>query len=104
MAVYYHIEDDYYLVRDEWSWNIEKKVNYSKKEYLPLAYCITLEDALKYYLRLRQSESARKAPEGTIYDLIDILTTKIKTLTETLNKIATLYETEIPESMKDLRP
>lgn len=77
------IEDDWYLVSDEFSWNIEEKIIAKRRdriseEFRAKAFCSTLEDALKYYLNMKQLEKAKTAMDGTIYDLIDILTAEKK--------------------------
>lgn len=90
------IEGNYYIVPDEFSYNIAKKINKKRgAEYENIAFCSTPEDALRYYLRLKHGESAGRAGDGSIKDLIDTLTAETKKLSETLEKLVSLYDPDI---------
>lgn len=108
MAAYYHIEGNYYLVPDEYSWNIGHPRRVNKKtglyDFSFDSYHSTPEEALRYYLKLKQRQGATRGEPGTIASLIDKLTAETKNFTETLEKLVSLYDTEIPEALKDLRP
>ena len=108
MAAYYRIEGNYYLVPDEFSWNIGKQIRISKStgkpEFSFISYHSTPEDALRYYLKIKQRSSAIEGGHGTIRDLMDKLTVETKNFTETLKNMTAPLTPEIPEVLKDLRP
>ena len=108
MAAYYHIEGNYYLVPDEFSWNIGHPKRVNKKtglyDFSFDSYHSTIEDALIYYLKIKQRLSATRGEPGTIRDLMDKLTAETKTFTETVKNMTAPLTPEIPEVLKDLRP
>lgn len=80
------IEDNWYLIADENSWNIAKKnkEGKTKAEFSSTTYHHTPEDAIKFYLAKKQRESASKAEDGTLKDLVTILSSERDRLSETL--------------------
>ena len=82
----FHIEDDWYLVPDEFSWNLCKKAKSLKKkgEWSEITYHRTPQDALRHYFYMKASATARMAGEGTLKDLIDLLSAENKRLSELL--------------------
>lgn len=99
MGAYYHIEGNYYLIPDEISWNIGKQIRISKStgkpEFSFISYHSTPEDALRYYLKIKQRSSAIEGGYGTITDLVDKLTAETKSFTETLKKLVSMYDPDI---------
>lgn len=82
----FHIEGDWYLVPDEYTWNLCRK-SYAEKrhsEWAEITYHRTPQDALNHYFDLKVQETARKAGDGTLKDLVDILSTENKRLSELL--------------------
>lgn len=85
----FHIEDDWYIIPDVYGWVLAKrKVNEkAKKEWADMTYHRTPNDALRRYCEKHRAEKARRAADGTIYDLVDIFTKENERLSELL-KIA----------------
>ena len=71
----FHIEGDWYIVPDQYSWNLARKAKASKQkaDWAEISYHPSPEKALKHYLRLKQLETAGKAGDGELNDLIDTL-------------------------------
>ena len=67
------IEDDWYLIADENSWNIARRTGREKKMFTDMTYHRTPEQALEYYLRKRQSKACLEAGNGTLKDMVNIL-------------------------------
>ena len=82
------IEDDYYLVADQYSWNIGRYLKENDKSGEPvlsyISYHKTPEQALQSYLSLRQKQSAIQADNADIRDLVDILSTENRRLQNVL--------------------
>lgn len=84
----FKIDDDYYLFKDEYSWNIGKKIVKKRGiEYKMLAYLGSPEQAINTYLNIKQGESAENHGDGTIYELLDIFITEKKRASETLQNL-----------------
>lgn len=75
MSGKYLIENDWYLIADEMTWNVGKRLPKPSKdkEFYQLTYHTSAEKALRYYLALSQRESVRRHADGTLKDCIDIL-------------------------------
>lgn len=73
----FHIEDDWYLVPDQYSYNIGKIVRYSEKTGEPIfsfeSYHTTIEQALLSYIALRQKLALTQADMGEIIDALNIV-------------------------------
>lgn len=82
----FHIEDDWYLVPDDYSWNLARKGNATRKkhEWAEITYYHDPESALNAYIAIRQRRTAGNAGDGTIKDLVDILYAENKRLSELL--------------------
>ena len=83
----FHIEDDWYLVPDEYSWNLAKKVEFKGKDFKTVGYCNSPENALQYFLKLKQSEVAQNASDGDLTDLMRILSSETNRLRERLKSV-----------------
>ena len=83
------IEDDWYLSKDDYSWRLARKVSNAKRKrpWVNDTYHSTPEEALNEYLHIKQRESAGKAADGTIYDLVDILLAEKKRLRPRLENV-----------------
>ena len=92
MIIKFLIEDDYYIVIDEYSYNLarfmgttEKKNKGKTNDVLDtIGYFSSIEKVLSAYLELRQKNELKRAGEGTLQDLADIITAENKRLAETL--------------------
>lgn len=86
----FHIEDDWYIIPDQYSWNVAQYTGKDKKTgramYDYAAYCTELEDALMYYLKLKQRETALEAPGSEISALVGILAGEKKRLATALRR------------------
>ena len=86
MAGKFLIEDDWYLIKDNYSWNLGKKVkNPTKKkefESRSMTYHATPEQAIAFYLKNCRSEALRRASDGTIENILDIITAENKRVLE----------------------
>lgn len=82
----FHIEGDWYIVPDQYSWNLARRAKKptDKSEWAEMTYHSSVEAALRHYLRLKQAETAGKAQDGTLKDLIDNLTAERNRLSEAL--------------------
>ena len=82
----FQIEGDWYLVPDEFSWNLARKVKTPQKtkEWAEITYHRSPQDALNHYFDLKQRETVRKAEDGTLKDLVDILSAENKRLSAIL--------------------
>lgn len=71
----FHIEDDWYLVPDQYSWNLARKSKTPspKSIWAEMTYHNTQAEALIYYWEQKQREVAGNAEDGELADLIDIL-------------------------------
>lgn len=78
------IEDDWYLIADENSWNIARKTGREKKMFTDMTYHRTPEQALEYYLRKRQSEACRRVSQGDLRTLVETLSSEHERLSATL--------------------
>lgn len=69
------IEDDWYLIADENSWNIGKRIPHKGKGYMftNMTYHSSPQQALEYYLHKRQSKACLEAGNGTLKDMVNIL-------------------------------
>ncbi len=87
----FHIEDDWYIVPDQYSWNVAKYNGADKRTGRPmyeyLAYCTELEDALMFYLKLKQRETAVEAPDSEISELVGILKGEKERLASRLRRV-----------------
>ena len=87
MAGRFLIEDDYYISRDPYCFILSR---YTGKEidgspvYESLTFHSKPEDALLSYLHIRQGEKLKKADNGTIKEMIDILSAENKRLQNVL--------------------
>lgn len=70
----FHIEDDWYLVPDQYSWNLARKSKKPspKSMWAEMTYHRTQAEALIYYMEQKQRETAGNAKDGELSDLIDI--------------------------------
>lgn len=86
----FHIEDDWYIIPDQYSWNLAKYNGTDKKTGRPMyeyiAYCTELDEALRYYLKLKQRETALEAPDSEISELVGILVGEKKRLATGLHR------------------
>ena len=82
----FHIEGDWYLVPDEYSWNLCRsfKTPQKKQNWAEITYHRTPQDALKHYFDLKVQETAGKAGDGTLKDLVELLAKENKRLSELL--------------------
>lgn len=82
----FHIEGDWYIVPDQLSWNLARRLKnpQKNKEWAEMTYHSTPGDALKHYFLLMQRERARSAEDGTLKDLVDIFSAENKRLSEML--------------------
>lgn len=82
----FHIEGDWYIVPDQYSWNLARraKTPNKKSEWAEMAFHPSVEAALRHYLRLKQAETAGKAQDGTLKDLIDNLSAERNRLSAVL--------------------
>ena len=78
------IEDDWYLIADENSWNIARRTGREKKMFTDMTYHRTPEQALEYYLHKRQSEACRRVSQGDLRTLVDTLSSEHERLSATL--------------------
>ena len=78
MAGKFLIENDWYLIKDNYSWNLGRKVkNPTKKKEFDngtMTYHATPEQAIAFYLKNRRSEALRSASDGTIENVLNIIT------------------------------
>ena len=84
------IENDYYLVMDERSWNIARRTKdgtKNKAAFTDVTYHRSPEAALEFYLEKKQKEAAGNAKDGTLRDLLDILSSERKRLENTLRRL-----------------
>ena len=77
------IENDYYIVIDEYSYNLAQPNGYMigrngqrYETYKTIGYYSTIERALSAYLEISQREALNKAEEGTIADMMKILSSE----------------------------
>lgn len=75
MPAAFHLEDDWYLVEDKYSWNIGK-LDSTSGRYKSQTYHANVEQALRYYLNYRRAEALHSAAHGTIEDVLDIITSE----------------------------
>lgn len=82
----FQIEGDWYIVPDQLSWNLARrsKTPSKKSEWAEMTFHRTPEDALKHYFHLKQRETAGKAEDGTIKDLVNIFSAENERLSELL--------------------
>ena len=82
----FHIEGDWYLVPDEFSWNLCRKLKTPQKKqtWAEITYHRTPQAALNHYLDIKVRETAGKAGDGTLKDLVNILAKENKRLSELL--------------------
>lgn len=82
----FHIEGDWYIVPDQYSWNLARraKTPNKKSEWAEMTFHPSVEAALRHYLRLKQAETAGKAQDGTLKDLIDNLSAERNRLSAVL--------------------
>ena len=82
----FHIEDDWYLVPDQYSWNLARKSKTPSPKFMwaEITYHNTQAEALIYYMEQKQREAAGNARDGELADLIDILSAEQKRLVPVL--------------------
>lgn len=88
----FHIEDDWYLITDDYSWNLAKRVIRTRDgkpsvEYKSELFYETPKQALKDYIAIRQREAAAVAPNGELTDLISLLISETTRLTDILKEV-----------------
>ena len=86
------IEGNWYLVEDEFSWALAKPAGGTNKKtgeilLRMVSFHSTPEEALNYYLRQKQRESAMNHTDGTIKDLIGILIAEKERLSDVLQNV-----------------
>lgn len=71
----FHIENDWYLLPDENSWNLCRlaKTPTKKSQWAETTYHRTPADALLRYCEISRSVRAREGEDGTVKDLADML-------------------------------
>ena len=74
----FHIEGDWFLVPDDYSWNLcrRAKTPTKKMPWAEITYHRTPVDALVRYCEISRLDTAKKGKDGTINDLADMLTTE----------------------------
>ena len=72
----FHIEGDWFLVPDDYSWNLcrRAKTPTKKMPWAEITYHRTPVDALVRYCEISRLDTAKKGKDGTINDLADMLT------------------------------
>ena len=70
-----HIEDDWYLIPDEYSWNLCRRVKNptKKKEFTDYTYHATPEQALKHYQNMKQRKAIADGADCELREMIGIL-------------------------------
>lgn len=82
----FHIIDDWYLVADDYSWMVGRKVGTNMikgVEYPAFKECIyhkKPEDALKSFCIKYARNSVKQRAEGTLLDLVNILSSEYEML------------------------
>ena len=100
----FHIEGDWYLTTDPYSWILAKRLKKptEKSEWADMTYHRTPEDALRHYFHLKQREAVGKAEDGAIKDMVDILFAENKRLTHTLKTaFSQVWEIELERKEVD---
>lgn len=71
----FHIEGDWYLLPDENSWNLCRRLKNPghKKTWAEATYHRTPTDALLRYCEISRLARAREGEDGTVKDLADML-------------------------------
>ena len=89
----FHIIDDWYLVADKYSWMVGRKVG-SKTikgveypEFRDEIYHRKPEDALKSFCIIYARNSAKQRVEGTILDLVNILSSDYEKLQQHIDTV-----------------
>ncbi len=101
----FHIEGDWYIVPDQLSWNLARRLKtpQKKSEWAEITFHRTPEDALKHYFHLKQRETAGKAGDGTLKDLADIFSAENKRLSELLKSaFSQVCEIELRKEESDI--
>ena len=82
----FHIEGDWYILPDQYSWNLARKTNSKKPKnmWTDITYHRTAADAMKRYCERQALLTAGNGRDGTVSDLADILTAENKRLSELL--------------------
>ena len=89
----FHIEENWYLIPDELSWNLAKKVKEGTKqkaEYYGTTYHASPAAALLFYIEKRRREAAGNAGDGDLRDLLNILSSENKRLSDALSPVLEL--------------
>lgn len=71
----FHIDGDWYLVPDDYSWNLcrRAKTPTKKMPWAEITYHRTPVDALTRYCEISRLSRAREGEDGTVKDLADML-------------------------------
>ena len=81
-TVKFLIEDGWYIIPDVYSWNLAKQLKNPTKtkefDNHTMTYHATVEQALAFYLQYRRSEASRNASDGTIENILNIITAENK--------------------------
>ena len=87
----FRIEGDYYIVVDEYSYNLAKylgsyidKRDGERERWDTIGYFISVEKALNAYLELSIQEKLVEAGEGELRGMVNIISSETKRLSETL--------------------
>lgn len=86
----FHIEGRWYLVPDETSWNLceLKKTPRTDSDWTSnITYHRTPEDALNFYIGKMRRKAAVEAGSGDLRELMDILSSENKRLSEALSPV-----------------
>lgn len=86
----YLLEDNWYIVKDNYSWNLAKRRKNPKEknewDYNSMTYHATPEQAIAFYLKNCRSEALGSVESGTIEDILNIITAENKRLLFTLSQ------------------
>lgn len=95
----FHIIDDWYIVPDSYSWMVGRKVGTTKikgveyPEFKDEIYHRKPEDALKSFCIIYARNSAKQRAEGTLLDLVNILSSEYKMLEQHIDTVlAEIYK------------
>ena len=91
----FHIVDDWYIMPDDYSWMVGRKVGTNKikgVDYPAFKECIyhnKPEDALKSFCIKYARNSVKQRTEGTLLDLVNILSSEYEKLQVHVDNVLT---------------
>lgn len=91
----FHIIDDWYIVPDDYSWMVGRKVGshtingVEYPKFKDEIYYRKPEDALKSFCIKYARNNAKQRAEGTLLDLVNILSSEYKMLEQHIDTVLT---------------